>query len=82
VLPKPIIDDHYLAVKGGYRRCGEGVFRNGVGAGLPQTIKVDNGSEFISRALDARAHRHGVKLEFSRPGKPTDNAVIESFNGR
>jgi putative transposase len=50
--------------------------------GLPQTIKVDNGSEFISKVLDAWAHRHGVKLEFSRPGKPTDNAFIESFNGR
>ena len=51
-------------------------------SGLPQTIKCDNGSEFISKALDAWAHRHGVKLEFSRPGKPTDNAFIESFNGR
>ena len=51
-------------------------------SGLPQTIKVDNGSEFCSRALDAWAHCHGVKLEFSRPGKPTDNAFIESFNGR
>ncbi len=50
--------------------------------GLPQTIKVDNGSEFISKAFDAWAHRNGVKLEFSRPGKPTDNAFIESFNGR
>ena len=51
-------------------------------SGLPQTIKVDNGSEFISKVLDAWAHRHGVQLEFSRPGKPTDNAFIESFNGR
>jgi putative transposase len=50
-------------------------------SGLPQTIKVDNGTEFMS-TLDAWAHRHGVKLEFSRPGKPTDNAFIESFNGR
>jgi putative transposase len=50
--------------------------------GLPQTIKVDNGSEFISKVVDAWAHRNGVKLEFSRPGKPTDNAFIESFNGR
>ena len=50
-------------------------------SGLPQTIKVDNGNEFISKALDAWTHRHGVKLEFSRPGKPTDNAFIESFNG-
>ena len=39
-------------------------------SGLPQTIKVDNGSEFISKALDAWAHHHEVKLEFSRPGKP------------
>jgi transposase InsO family protein len=46
------------------------------GQGLPETIKVDNGSEFISKALDSWAHRHGVRLEFSRPGKPTHNAFI------
>ena len=50
--------------------------------GLPKTIKVDNGSEFISKVMDEWAHRNQVKLEFSRPGKPTDNAFIESFNGR
>lgn len=50
--------------------------------GLPKVIKVDNGSEFISQAMDEWAYRNGVKLEFSRPGKPTDNAFIESFNGR
>ncbi len=50
--------------------------------GLPKTIKVDNGSEFISKAMDEWAHRNNVKLDFSRPGKPTDNAFIESFNGR
>jgi len=50
--------------------------------GLPQAIKVDNGSEFISKALDQWAYRNGIRLEFSRPGKPTDNAFIESFNGR
>lgn len=44
--------------------------------------KVDNGSEFISKAMDEWAYRNEVKLEFSRPGKPTDNAFIESFNGR
>ncbi len=49
--------------------------------GLPEAISVDNGPEFISRALDAWAHRNGVKLEFSRPGRPTDNPFIESFNG-
>ena len=50
--------------------------------GLPRMIKVDNGSEFISKEVDQWAHQHGVKLEFSRPGKPIDNAFIESFNGR
>lgn len=49
--------------------------------GLPEVISVDNGPEVISRALDAWAHHNGVKLEFSRPGRPTDNAFIESFNG-
>jgi putative transposase len=47
----------------------------------PQRIKVDNGSEFISKALDKWAYENNVALEFSRPGKPTDNAFIESFNG-
>jgi putative transposase len=49
---------------------------------LPRSISVDNGPEFISKALDAWAHEHGVYLEFSRPGTPTDNAYIEAFNGR
>jgi putative transposase len=48
---------------------------------LPERIKVDNGSEFISKALDQWAYEHNVVLDFSRPGKPTDNAFIESFNG-
>lgn len=48
---------------------------------LPQRIKVDNGSEFISKALDKWAYENNVVLDFSRPGKPTDNAFIESFNG-
>tara|TARA_B100002049_G_scaffold28091_1_gene18552 strand:- start:665 stop:1438 length:774 start_codon:yes stop_codon:yes gene_type:complete len=49
--------------------------------GLPKRIQVDNGSEFISKALDKWAYEHGVQLDFSRPGKPTDNPFIESFNG-
>jgi len=49
--------------------------------GYPKKIRVDNGPEFISKALDAWAYHNGVKLDFSRPGKPTDNAYIESFNG-
>jgi putative transposase len=49
---------------------------------LPQTITVDNGSEFFSREMDSWAYRHSVKLDFIRPGKPVENAYIESFNGR
>ena len=48
----------------------------------PQMLSIDNGPEFVSKALDAWAYRHGVRLEFSRPGKPTDNAFIEAFNSR
>ena len=50
--------------------------------GLPRSIRLDNGPEFTGRALDEWAHRRGVKLEFIRPGKPVENAFIESFNGR
>ena len=49
--------------------------------GLPRRIQVENGSEFISKALDQWAYEHQVTLDFSRPGKPTDNPHIESFNG-
>ena len=47
----------------------------------PDSIQVDNGSEFISKALDKRAYENKVTLDFSRPGKLTDNPFIESFNG-
>ncbi len=50
--------------------------------GLPAMIRVDLGSEFVSRDLDLWAYQRGVTLDFSRPGKPTDNAFIESFNGK
>ncbi len=50
--------------------------------GLPNHIIVDNGPEFISKALDAWAYERGVKLHFIRPGKPVDNAYMESFNGK
>lgn len=49
--------------------------------GLPERIKADNGPEFISKALDAWAYFNKVQLDYSRPGAPTDNACIESFNG-
>ena len=50
--------------------------------GAPKRFRVDNGPEFVSRALDQWAYLHEVTLDFSRPGKPTDNALVESFNGR
>ena len=50
--------------------------------GKPSRIQVDNGSEFTSKAVDQWAYFNKVKLDFSRPGKPTDNAFIESYNGK
>ena len=50
--------------------------------GKPMRIQVDNGPEFISKDVDYWAYWNHVKLDFSRPGKPTDNAFIESFNAR
>jgi putative transposase len=50
--------------------------------GLPQTIVVDNGPEFAGRTLAAWAYARGVTLRFIRPGKPIENAYVESFNGK
>jgi putative transposase len=50
--------------------------------GLPQSITVDHGPEFEGQVLDAWAYAQGVRLAFIRPGKPVENAYIESFNGR
>jgi putative transposase len=50
--------------------------------GLPKAIIVDNGTEFTSRAMDQWAFANGVELKFIQPGKPIQNAFIESFNGR
>jgi putative transposase len=50
--------------------------------GLPESLRVDNGPEFISMTLDRWAFQHGVLLDFIQPGKPTQNAHVESFNGR
>lgn len=47
----------------------------------PLRVQADNGPEFVSLALDKWAYENGVTLDFSRPGKPTDNPFIESFNG-
>ena len=50
--------------------------------GLPENIVVDNGPEFISNAMDEWAYTREVTLHFIRPGKPVDNAFMESFNAR
>lgn len=75
-----------LAIEVGQRLTGDDVVsvleRVSHSRGTPQSIRVDNGPEFISRSLDLWAYWNGVKLDFSRPGKPTDNALIVSFNGK
>jgi putative transposase len=50
--------------------------------GVPESITSDNGSEFVGKAMEVWSHENGVKLDFIRPGKPVENAFIESFNGR
>ena len=74
-----------LAIEVGQRLTGDDVVsvleRVSESRGVPEAIRVDNGPEFISRSLDLWAYWNKVKLDFSRPGKPTDNAFIESFNG-
>jgi putative transposase len=75
-----------LAIEVGPNLKGEDVVRTlmriTASRGKPRTIKSDNGSEFISKAMDRWAYENDVELDFSRPGKPTDNAKVESFNGR
>ena len=51
-------------------------------SGTPESITVDHGTEFTSKALEEWAYQKGVKLDFTHPGKPTENGHIESFNGR
>ena len=50
--------------------------------GLPKVIRTDNGKEFCGKAMVAWAHEHDVQLRLIEPGKPNQNAYIESFNGR
>lgn len=75
-----------LAIKTGQGITGDQVADTlgyiAVGRSFPSRIKCDNGPEFTSKALDKWAYEHNVVLDFSRPGKPTDNGYIESFNGR
>ena len=65
----------------GGQRVVEVLMRVAEERGLPETIRVDNGPEFTSKRLDQWAYFNRVKLDFIRPGKPTDNAFIEAFNG-
>jgi putative transposase len=74
-----------LAIESGQKLKGEDVVRTlnriKTSRGAPKMIHSDNGSEFCSQAMDLWAYRHGVRMAFSRPSKPTDNAFVESFNG-
>jgi putative transposase len=56
--------------------------RLGLERGVPGTLVTDNGPEFAGRAPDVWAYQHGVQLAFIQPGKPTQNAYVESFNGK
>ena len=85
----PIVDTfsrYSPAVEPRFSFCGADVVKilEDVGRqlGFPKAIRVDQGTEFVSRDLDLWAYQRGVTLDFSRPGKPTDNAFIESFNGK
>ena len=64
------------------QRVGEALDLALLAGPVPRSITVDHGTEFQSRALEDWAYRRGVQLDFTRPGKPTENAFIESFNGR
>jgi putative transposase len=64
----------------GGHQVAEVLTRVGVQRGLASVITVDHGTEFTSRALDHWAYRNHVQLDYIRPGKPTDNGFIESFN--
>ena len=75
----PIIDPRFSYRAENVVQALERICRN---IGYPKTIRVDQGSEFVSRDMDLWAYAKGVTLDFSRPGKPTDNAFIEAFNGR
>jgi putative transposase len=74
-----------LAIQVGQRLRGEDVVgvcnRLVAQRRAPKRIFVDNGSEFSGRLMDLWAYHHGVRIDFSRPGKPTDNSFVESFNG-
>lgn len=76
-----------LAIYAGQSMSGDAVVRileqvSWMRGASPKMIRVDNGPEFVTKSLDLWAYWNDVELDFSRPGKPTDNTLIESFNGR
>lgn len=73
-----IVVDHSLRID----NVAEGVARLVAQLGRPDAIKVDSGSEFAGKVMDRWAYENVVELDFSRRGTPTDNAMVESFNGR
>jgi len=74
-----------LAIEVGSRLRGQDVVdvlnRLAARHGAPKFVFVDNGSEFTGRLMDMWAYHHKVRIDFSRPGKPTDNGHVETFNG-
>lgn len=84
-----LVDNHTresLAIHMGQRVRSADVIRvlEGVAGehGMPESIRVDNGPEFVSKDLHLWAYWNRVKQDFSGPGRPTDNALVESFNAR
>jgi putative transposase len=74
-----------LAIEAGRSLKGEDVVRVlnqlKLERGVPRVLFCDNGAEFTGQTMDMWAYSNSVKIDFSRPGKPTDNAFVESFNG-
>ena len=65
-----------------FRRISPGwMERLAIQRGAPKYLFADTGAQFIGQLVDLWAYHHGVRIDFSRPGKPTDNAFIETFNG-
>lgn len=75
----PVIE---VAERLGGQKVVEMLMRLAEERGLPKTIRLDNGLEFTSKLLDQWVYLNGVELYFSRPGKPTENAFIETFDSR
>lgn len=75
-----------LAIDAGQHLRGEQIVaalnRLRVDRGVPKYLRTDHGSEFISRIVDLWVYQYQVAMDFTRPGKPTDNGHVESFNGR